>query len=273
MNANEKRHLIMGILNVTPDSFSDGGVFQGLFLAASHALNMVNEGADIIDIGGESTRPGSDPVSADEQIKRVVPVISKIRELIPRQCLISVDTTLTAVAEAAVAAGADIVNDVSAGRNDPHMFDFVAAWGGRIVLMHMQGTPKTMQDNPSYSDVVDEVCEFLRSRADAAIAAGIKPENIILDPGIGFGKTRQHNLLLMTHLERITHLGFPVLLGTSRKRFMGAICGETEPTGLLGATVATTAYGVMKGVRIFRVHDVRENRQAADVIAAIGGAV
>lgn len=268
---NEARPLIMGILNVTPDSFSDGGAFQALDLAAQHALAMVNEGADIIDVGGESTRPGSEPVSADEQIKRVVPVIRKIRELIPRECLISVDTTLTPVAEAAVAAGADIVNDVSAGRNDSKMFDFVAAWGGRIVLMHMQGTPKTMQDNPSYSDVVEEVCSFLRSRAEAAIAAGIKPENIILDPGIGFGKTRQHNLLLMANLERITHLGFPVLLGTSRKRFMGAICGETEPTDLLGATVATTAYGVMKGVRIFRVHDVRENRQAADVMAAIGG--
>lgn len=269
MMSNEARPLIMGILNVTPDSFSDGGAFQELSSAARHALAMVKAGADIIDVGGESTRPGSDPVSADEQIKRVVPVVSEIRGLIPRECLISVDTTLKPVAEAAVKAGADIVNDVSAGRNDPKMFDFVAAWGGRIVLMHMQGTPKTMQDNPSYSDVVEEVCAFLRSRAETAIAAGIKPENIILDPGIGFGKTRQHNLLLMANLERITHLGFPVLLGTSRKRFMGAICGETEPTGLLGATVATTVYGVMKGVKIFRVHDVLENRQAADVMAAI----
>jgi dihydropteroate synthase len=261
--------LIMGILNVTPDSFSDGGRFCNLDQAVLQAQRMVEEGADIIDIGGESTRPGAEPVKAEEQLERVVPVIRALRRCLPESCLISVDTTRSAVAEEALGAGADLINDISAGLDDPGMFEVVAKYGVPIVLMHMQGTPKTMQDNPHYANVVDEVATFLEDRAIRAQDAGILGENIILDPGIGFGKRRNDNLRLIAELGRLVEIGYPILLGTSRKRFMGAICGESRPTELLGATVATTALGVAKGVKIFRVHDVRENRQAADVVAAV----
>jgi dihydropteroate synthase len=259
----------MGILNATPDSFSDGGLFLDPALALGHALRMAGDGADIIDIGGESTRPGADRVEASEQIARVVPVIAGLRGKLPEAVLISVDTSLSGVAEAALEAGADIVNDVSAGRDDPGMLACAARHGAPIVLMHMQGAPKTMQDSPSYGDVVEEVLEFLAARALAAQGAGLPREKIVLDPGIGFGKRREDNLRLMAELGRLVATGYQVLLGASRKRFMGAVCGETRPAGLLGATVATTALGVALGVKIFRVHDIRENRQAADVAAAI----
>lgn len=259
----------MGILNVTPDSFSDGGRFQGVEQAMRHALKMVEDGADIIDVGGESTRPGSEPVCVADQIARVVPVIATLRRQLPEDSLISIDTTRAEVAAAALDAGADWINDVSAGRDDPAMFSLAAARGTAIILMHMQGTPKTMQDNPSYHAVVPEVLQFLLERAEVALAAGIVKKNIILDPGIGFGKRKNDNLLLMANLGRFVDTGHAVLLGASRKRFMGAICQEARPQQLVAATVATTALGVMAGVRIFRVHDVKENRQAADVAYAI----
>ncbi|MGR9100680.1 MAG: dihydropteroate synthase [Gammaproteobacteria bacterium] len=261
--------LIMGILNVTPDSFSDGGRFVSLEPALRQVREMIGHGADIIDIGGESTRPGALPVPAEEQIVRVLPVIEAIRKEIGTGFKISVDTTLSPVAKAALDAGADIINDVSAGRHDPAIFDLAAKREVPIVLMHMQGSPETMQDRPYYDSVVDEVLDFLVARADAAMQAGVKPENIMIDPGIGFGKRKQDNIDLMARLDRFVATGYPVLLGASRKRFMGAILDVTQPSELVTATAVTTALGVMAGVGIFRVHDVLENRQAADVAAAI----
>ncbi|TAN48990.1 MAG: dihydropteroate synthase [Methylococcaceae bacterium] len=298
------RPLLMGILNVTPDSFSDGGRHFHPDQALAQAGRMLAEGADIIDVGGESTRPGADAVPAGEQIARVVPVIQTLRAQYP-DCAISVDTTLAAVAAAALDAGADMVNDVSAGRDDAAMFALIAARGVPYCLMHRQGDSKTMQDNPHYENVVEEVLAFLLERAEQAEAAGIQRGNLVIDPGIGFGKRRQDNLDLLAGLARFTATAYPVLLGTSRKRFMGAICQvesrreaesprllesrreaeslrllesrrEAEslrlpenPGELMPATVATTALGVMAGVKIFRVHDVRENRQAADITWAI----
>jgi len=259
----------MGILNVTPDSFSDGGRFLDPDRALRHAREMVGQGADIIDVGGESTRPGSAPVGAAEQIARVVPVIAALRAGLPGATLISIDTTQADVAAVALSAGADFINDVSAGRDDPAMLGLAARRGAPIVLMHMQGTPQTMQDAPRYEDVVDEVLGFLLERTAAAQAAGVAAGNIILDPGIGFGKSKEDNLLLMANLQRFAAAGYVTLLGASRKRFMGAVCHETRPRELVAATVATTALGVMAGINLFRVHDVRENRQAADVAYAI----
>jgi dihydropteroate synthase len=259
------RPLIMGILNRTPDSFSDGGLYQDEAQALAHALKMVEEGADIIDVGGESTRPGSWRIEVGEQIRRVVPIIERLRGSLPAAIPISIDTTRAEVAAAALAAGASILNDISAGRDDPAMFKLAAQTGAPIILMHMQATPETMQINPAYGDVVAEVKSFLLERAEAAQAASIRREQVFIDPGIGFGKTNEHNLALMANLKQFVDTGYPVLLGTSRKRFMGAICAQTEPKELLGATCATTALGVMAGVRIFRVHDIKANRQAADV--------
>ena len=261
--------LIMGILNVTPDSFSDGGKYTCINEALQQVERMLAEGVDIIDIGGESTRPGSDPVTAIDQQQRVVPVITAIRQQLKSDILISIDTTSSAVARAALAAGANIINDVSAGQDDQAILALAAQTAVPIILMHSQGTPKTMQDNPYYDDVVLEVIHSLKKRTDAALKAGIKKENIVLDPGIGFGKRKQDNLDLLAHLDVLAVLGYPVLLGTSRKRFMGTLCDVTEPSELITATAVTTALGVMAGVRIFRVHDVKENRQAADVAWAI----
>jgi dihydropteroate synthase len=263
------RPIIMGILNVTPDSFSDGGQFLDVNRAVQQVDTMLAEGADIIDIGGESTRPGAEAVSADEQIRRIVPVINAIRQRGWVDVLISVDTTLSAVAKAALLAGANIINDVSAGDDDMSILSLAVEMNVPIILMHRQGTPKTMQDNPWYGDVVAEVIHGLKAKIDAALAVGIKPDKIVVDPGIGFGKRKQDNLDLLAHLESLVALGFPVLLGTSRKRFMGAICDVTEPCELVTATAVTTALGVMAGVQIFRVHDVKQNRQAVDVAWAI----
>ena len=265
MNISGSHPIIMGILNVTPDSFSDGGQYQNADTAVNHALQMVEEGADIIDVGGESTRPGSEHVNASEQKNRVLPVIQALKKKIPEKVLISIDTTLADVASAALDAGASIINDVSAGRDDPGMFKLAAQKQCPCILMHMQGTPETMQVNPVYDDVVEEIRSFLLERSEIAINAGIKKENIILDPGVGFGKTTEHNLELMANLHRFVDTGFPVLLGASRKRFMGALCAGTAAERLIGATCATTTLGVAAGVKLFRVHDVRENRQAADV--------
>jgi len=261
--------LIMGILNVTPDSFSDGGSHTSRGRAVTHALQMVEEGADIIDVGGESTRPDSERVGPEEQIRRVKGTIEALRRTLPENILISIDTTLSEVAKAAIEAGANILNDVRAGRDDEDMFKLAADHDLPLILMHMQGTPQTMQINPTYEDVVTDIENFLKERCDAAIKAGVKKEKIIIDPGIGFGKTQEHNLLLMANLDRLVKTGYPVLLGTSRKRFMGAICQGAEPKELIGATCATTTLGMLAGVQIFRVHDVKPNRQAADVTWAI----
>ncbi|MEQ1545511.1 dihydropteroate synthase [Methyloglobulus sp.] len=259
----------MGILNVTPDSFSDGGRFNHIDAALRQVEQMLSEGTDIIDIGGESTRPGSDPVSSEEQLRRVIPVIEAIRKQITDKVVISIDTTLSKVADAALQAGANLINDVSAGLNDPDMLALTAKRAVPIILMHSQGTPKTMQDNPYYENVVTEVIDFLKLRIAEALQTGITKDNILIDPGIGFGKRKQDNLDLLANLDRFVELGFPVLLGVSRKRFMGAICDVTEPSELVTATAVTTAFGVMAGVQLFRVHDVKANYQAATVAWAI----
>lgn len=265
----QAKPMLMGILNVTPDSFSDGGRYPDAASAVAQGLKLAEEGAEIIDVGGESTRPGAERVAAAEQIRRVLPVIEALRKVLPADRFISIDTTLSQVGEAALKAGAELINDISAGRDDPAIFRLAASYQVPIVLMHMQGTPKTMQDNPSYQDVVAEVLEFLQARVDAAQQAGIVREHILIDPGIGFGKRTLDNLRLLAHLDRFVATGLPVLLGTSRKRFMGAILDVTDPTKLVAATVATTTLGVMAGVKIFRVHDVEENRQALEVAWAI----
>lgn len=264
-----EKPLIMGILNMTPDSFSDGGQFNNPDVAVEHALDMIYQGADMIDIGGESTRPGSQRVAADEQIQRVVDTIKAIREFAVEELVISIDTTRAEVAEQAIIAGASMLNDISAATDDPQMLELVADKGIMIVLMHMQAIPETMQINPVYDDVLEEVSAYLLERVAQAVKAGVQETNIIIDPGIGFGKTQQHNMQLMANLQRFVDTGMPVLLGTSRKRFMGAICGIAKPTDLVGATCATTVLGVNAGVSIFRVHDVRPNRQAADVAYAM----
>jgi len=268
-NNKQQGPVIMGILNVTPDSFSDGGQYMDVEAAVKYAKDMVREGAGIIDIGGESTRPGSERISAKEQMIRVLEIIRTCREIIPDDIQISIDTTRSVVAEAAIEAGANIINDISAGRDDPEIIQLVAEKRLPYVLMHMLGSPETMQDDPCYDDVTFDVKQFLLERAEVAIKAGVSDDKIILDPGIGFGKTRQHNLQLIRELNDLVMTGFPVLLGTSRKRFMGAICKDTNPENLVAATSATTALGVMAGVKYFRVHDVKENRQAADIAWAI----
>lgn len=260
---------IMGILNLTPDSFSDGGCHVGLDAGLTRALQMVEQGADIIDVGGESTRPGSAPVSVEEQMRRVLDPIRALRARLPGDYPISIDTTSSRVAEAAIDAGASWINDTSAGLDSPGMLALAADRGVYIVLMHRQGTPATMQRNPGYGDVLAEVSDFLAARAEQALAAGVSATRIFLDPGIGFGKRRVDNLTLLSGLPRLRELGFQLLLGTSRKRFMGNICGQSDPAALAPATCATTALGVMAGVSVFRVHDVSENRQAADVAYAI----
>ncbi len=257
--------MIMGILNATPDSFSDGGQFTGVGAAIRQAVSMIEEGADIIDIGGESTQPGSEPVSVNEQIRRVVPVIEAIRENISVEIPISIDTTQSTVALAALDAGANIINDVSAGRDDQAIFTLAAERDVPIILMHMQGQPKNMQDKPFYNEVIDEVLVFLEQRIQAALKAGVQKSNIAIDPGIGFGKRKQDNFDLLAGLQRFVDTDFPVLLGTSRKGFLGKICDISDPTKLVTATAVTTALAVMNGVQMFRVHDVKENRQAADI--------
>ena len=255
----------MGILNVTPDSFSDGGDYSTPKLALKHALQMIAEGADILDIGGESTRPGAKIVSEQQQIKRVIPVIKLLRKNIPAHLLISIDTTNVNVAKKALDAGADLINDVSGAEDSAQMLALVAEKKCPIILMHRQGISATMQDQPQYNNVSQEVIAYLQQRANAALEAGIKTHRIILDPGIGFGKTFQHNMSLMADLDSLVELGYAVLLGASRKRFLSEICKQPGASKLAAATCATTTLGVMAGVSLFRVHDVLENREAADV--------
>ncbi len=260
--------VLVGVLNVTPDSFSDGGEFFGVKPAVVQAEKMLDEGAHMIDLGGESTRPGSDPVSPEEELRRVLPVVRGILESRPGT-KISIDTYRASTAEAALDAGAAIVNDVTALRGDPKMAKLVADAGCPVVLMHMLGTPKTMQREPRYDDVVAEVREFLARRAEYAISAGVKPENVVLDPGIGFGKTPQHNLKLLNDLNILVELGFPVLVGASRKRFLGGITGAEDPKDRVFGTVATSVMAYERGTTLFRVHDVRANREALEVAAAV----
>lgn len=257
---------IMGVVNVTPDSFSDGGRFFDADAALQQSLALVREGAAVIDIGGESTRPGSDWVTLDEELRRVLPVVEALAERVGVP--ISIDTTKAEVARRALAAGAAIVNDVTALRGDESMAAVVAESGCPVCLMHMQGQPKTMQQDPHYDDVVSEVLGFLEERMAFALSRGVREEQIMLDPGIGFGKTAGHNLSVLRHLDRLVELGRPVLVGASRKRFLGAILG-VEPDQRAIGTVATTVLGVQAGAHVFRVHDVRPNFEAMRVALAV----
>ena len=263
---------VMGIVNVTPDSFSDGGRFLDPQAALAHARQLIAEGADILDIGAESTRPGSEPVSAEDEIARAVPLIAAIRAESP--VAISIDTMKPQVARAAVAAGADIWNDVAALRYAPDGPRAAAELGCDLVLMHMRGEPRTMQADPQYDDVVAEVCAFLAERAEAALAAGVARENIWLDPGVGFGKRPEHNLALIARLDEVAALGFPVLLGVSRKRFIAALdpVGGAALDGRLAGSLAAALVGVQRGAAVLRVHDVAETVQALKVWEAVAAA-
>jgi dihydropteroate synthase len=264
-----RKPLVMGILNVTPDSFSDGGDWIDPAAAAAHAHLMLRQGATIIDVGGESTRPSAERVPAHEQIDRVVPVIRAICDL--GTALISIDTTLASVAEAALDVGASIVNDISAGRDDPALLPLIARRQVPVCLMHMQGDPATMQVNPTYSDVAAEVKSFLFDRQRTAVAAGVARHRIVLDPGIGFGKTVEHNLQLMRDIPAFAATGQPVLIGTSRKGFIGKITGETDAKDRLFGTAATVAWSIAKGASIVRVHDVEPMARVVRMIQAMTG--
>jgi len=258
----------MGIINVTPDSFSDGGLFLDPAAAVEHGLRLAADGADLLDIGGESTRPYSKPVDAEEELRRVMPVVAALcsRTSIP----VSIDTAKAAVAREAIDAGAEIVNDVTALARDPGMVKVVAETGVGVCLMHAQGTPQTMQDNPTYQDVVEEVLAYLRGRRDALIAAGIDRERIALDPGIGFGKTAEHNLLLLSNAWRLRELGCPVLVGHSRKAFLGKVLGDSQADRTAG-TVGVALSLARQGVQVLRVHDVAPVRQALLLFEATDG--
>jgi dihydropteroate synthase len=260
--------VVVGILNITPDSFSDGGDFLDPEAAAEHAATMLDEGAEILDVGGESTRPGSDPVSQEVEIGRVVPVLERILSVRP-EAVISVDTYRACTATAALEAGASLINDVTALRGDPRMASVIQEAACPVILMHMQGEPKTMQKEPHYEDVVGEVRDFLAERAEYAVTAGIRPENVIVDPGIGFGKNLEHNLDLLRNLDAIVDLGFHVVIGASRKSFIEKITGVQEARDRVSGTVATTVLAYERGATFFRVHDVRANREALAVAEAV----
>ncbi len=260
-----ERTLVMGILNVTPDSFYDGGRYADPGTAFEHARLMCGEGADIIDVGGESSRPGASPVSAQEEIDRVCPVIERIaREL---EISISIDTRKAAVAEAALGLGASIINDISALADESRMERIAASSGAYIILMHMKGTPQTMQDNPEYEDVIGEIASFLKERAGAAILAGVERERIILDPGIGFGKTAADNYAILANLPAFRKLGYPLCVGLSRKSLIGSLYDEEGDR--MPATIALNAAAAQLGADIVRVHDVREHRLALAAIEMI----
>ncbi|MDO8798939.1 dihydropteroate synthase [Phenylobacterium sp.] len=260
---------VMGIVNATPDSFSDGGLFLDPDAGLAHALRLVGEGADILDIGGESSRPGAQPVGQDEEIARVVPLITGVRAR--TSVPLSIDTVKPAVARAAIAAGASIWNDIAA-LSAPGAPETAAELGCEVILMHMQGEPRTMQAAPRYDDVVVEVCDFLVTRAEAAMSAGVVRDRIWLDPGIGFGKTLDHNLALLAALHQVVALGFPVLLGASRKSFLSKLDPVAkDPAHRLGGSLAAALVGASAGVAAVRVHDVAETVQALRVWAAIEG--
>ena len=257
---------IMGILNVTPDSFSDGGSYPSSSDAVNRAMIMIEQGAKIIDIGGESTRPGSERVSALEQIRRISDVISQVCKEKPSDIIVSVDTTLAEVAKVAIDSGAELINDVSGGNDDStNMLDLVKDSKCYYCIMHMKGIPKTMQNNPQYSNVVSEVLDFLKAKASVAQEHGIEKEKIILDPGIGFGKTLEHNLDLLANLHIFANQDYHTLLGTSRKKLFDSILNIVSPDERVIGTCATSVVGVNAGINIFRVHDVWQNKQAIDV--------
>lgn len=261
-----ERPLVMGILNVTPDSFSDGGRYHGPERALARAVEMVEEGAELLDVGGESTRPRAAPVDPREELARVLPVLRLLKARLP--VLVSVDTRRAEVARAALAEGAEIVNDVSA-LADPAMGEVVAEAEAGVVLMHMRGTPQTMQDDPRYGDVAGEVADELHASLERARAAGIEDGRVVLDPGIGFAKTAGHNLELLARLGELARLGRPLLLGPSRKAFIGAVLGGVPAAERAAGTAAACVVGLLHGARLFRVHDVRMVRQALDVAEAI----
>lgn len=266
---------IMGVLNITPDSFSDGGTYSDVAHAISCAKNMIRDGAKIIDIGGESTRPGADVVRPEEEIKRIVPVIEQLRKeawFTPGAAALSVDTRNAATMAAALAAGVDLVNDISALTHDPDSVKVLAKSNVPIVLMHMKGTPQTMQNNPCYDDLLKEMMEYFAERVSFCATFGIEKERLILDPGIGFGKTLEHNLLVLGKIKDFHRFGCPLLLGTSRKSFIGHIDGGAQPTERLPGSIASALWGLSMGINIFRVHDVRETRQAFSVYQAISEA-
>lgn len=263
------RTLVMGVVNVTPDSFSDGGMFDDANAAVAHGMRLAADGADILDVGGESTRPGADEVPVDEELARVVPVVRGLaaRATVP----VSIDTRRAEVARAALEVGARIVNDVSAGRDDA-MFGVVRDARAGLVLMHMQGEPRTMQDAPAYDDVVAEVTSWLRGRVAAAVAAGVDADAIAVDPGIGFGKDLTHNLLLLRHLDALAVIGRPIVVGVSRKRFIGTILDDAPVDDRLEGTAGAVAWSAARGAHVVRVHDVREMRRVVRVVDAIARA-
>ena len=262
-----RRVHVMGIVNVTPDSFSDGGRFFDQGDAIDHGLRLADEGADILDVGGESTRPGAEPVSAEDEAGRVIPVVEALaaKAAVP----VSIDTSKAAVARAALDAGAQIINDVAAARFDATLLPLAAERAAPIVLMHMLGEPRTMQGDPRYRDVVGEIVSFLEDRTSAALDAGVSRERIVVDPGFGFGKTREHNLILLQRLREFRCLGFPVLAGTSRKSFIGATVGDLPVDERLEGTAATVALAVAAGVSIVRVHDVQAMVRVARMVEAV----
>jgi dihydropteroate synthase len=262
----DKSPLIMGILNVTPDSFSDGGRYIAECDAVTRGLEMVEEGADIIDVGGESTRPGAPEVSVEEEIERVVPVIESLVH--QTEAIVSVDTTKAEVARSAIKAGAGIINDVSALTRDSGMSEVAVESGAGIVLMHMVGTPRTMQEDPRYDDVVTEVLTYLESRISDLVASGIEKDRVAIDPGIGFGKTVEHNLALLANLERFSKAGVPVVAGLSRKSFLGVLTGR-EVDDRLAGSLAGLVYSVLNGAHIVRVHDVKESVDAMKIAVAL----
>ncbi|MEK6742217.1 MAG: dihydropteroate synthase [Nitrospirota bacterium] len=258
---------IMGILNVTPDSFSDGGQYAEQGAALEHAREMVFQGADIIDIGGESTRPGAEPLTEEEEVNRIIPVIERLSNDL--RAPISVDTYKSSVAKKALAAGASIVNDISGLHFSPDMAHTIAVYGAAVVIMHIKGTPRDMQVNPVYGDVIDEIMEYLDESAAIALQAGIGRDRIMIDPGIGFGKTLEHNLTILERLDEFRALGFPIVLGTSRKRFIGTVLDIADPKGRIEGTAATVALGIQRGARIVRVHDVGHMSKVARMTDAI----
>jgi dihydropteroate synthase len=261
-----RRTLIMGILNITPDSFSDGGRYSRHEEAVGHAFELISQGADILDVGGESTRPGSDPVPLEVELDRVIPVIRAIRE--KSDIPISVDTNKAEVARQAISAGADIVNDISSLQFDPDMPRVVAESGAPLILMHMLGTPRTMQKNPVYSSLISEIIASLENSVRFAINSGIERTQIIIDPGVGFGKTVAHNLSIIKNMGTFSCIGCPILLGVSRKRFIGTVLGRLEGERELGTAIAN-AFGIAGGAHIIRVHDVGFHREAAAMADAI----
>ncbi len=263
--------LFMGIVNITPDSFSDGGLFFDPERAAEHACRLLDEGAAIVDLGGESTRPGSQPVPPEEEIRRVVPAVEKIRRARP-ECFISVDTRHSATARAALEAGADIINDVS-GLQDPAMAATAAEFDAGLVIMHMRGTPADMQspENLSYDDVIREVCEFLGARVQTALDNHVKRTNILIDPGIGFSKDLAGNQQLIRHMDRFRELGLPLLAGPCRKKFIGQVLGIDDPAERVFGTAGVAAWLAAQGVEVIRVHDVRHIREAVTMFMWCGG--